>query len=183
VAAVRWIHYAYLAHISRPKAVRKLYRLVNRLKICRIVEVGISDLERTVSLIRIAQRHAGGNRVTYAGLDWYDARPDGRTPLTLKDAYRTLHRTGASVRLVPGEPSQSLAGAANSLPHTGLLLIASTVADRSLAPYWSFVPRMLDDRSVVLREHCSAEGEPAFRPMAAAELAQQADRAAASRAA
>jgi hypothetical protein len=183
VAAVSWFHYAYLAHVSRPKAARKLYRLVKRLKVCRIVEVGISDLERTALLIRVAQRYAGGQRVTYAALDWFDARPNGRTPLTLKDAYRTLHRTGASVRLVPGEPSQSLAGVANSLPHTGLLLIAPTVADDSLAPYWLFVPRMLDDRSVVLREHCGAEGEPAFTPVSATEIARHAGRTAASRAA
>jgi hypothetical protein len=183
VAAVRWIHYAYLAHLSRPKAVRKLYRLVKRLRICRIVEIGVSDVQRTVRLIRTAQRFAGDKGVTYAGLDWFDARPDGQPPLALKDAYRMLHQTKASVRLVPGEPAVSLSAVANWLPHTGLLLISPTVADDSLASSWLFVPRMLDDRSVVLREHLSVDAEPAFTRLSAAELAQYAGQTPASRAA
>lgn len=174
MAAVRWIHYAYLAHLSRPKAGRKLYRLVKRRKICRIVEVGISDLQRTVLLIRTAQRYARGNPVTYAGLDWFDARPDDQAGLSLKDAYRALRPTGASVRLVPGEPAASLAAVANSFPHTGLLLLAPSVDEVELARYWMFVPRMLDDRSVVLREHRGAEGEPLLQPLSTAELSQYA---------
>ncbi len=175
MAAVRWLHYAYLAHLARPRGVRKLYRLAKRLKVCRIVEVGISDLDRTARLIRVAQRYADRGRVEYAGLDWFDARPAGSPRLTLKDAYRTLHRTGVSVRLVPGEPAGAIAGVANSLLHTDLLLIAPTVSESSLGPYWAFVPRMLDDRSAVLREHCGLDGEPAFRQLSSAEVAERAE--------
>ncbi len=172
VAAVRWIHYAYLAHFARPRGVRKLYRLAKRLKVCRIVEVGISDLERTVSLIRVAQRYAAGHQVHYTGLDWFDARPAGQRRLTLKEAHRTLRRTDARVRLVPGEPAQSLGGTANALLQTGLVAIAPTVEDSSLAPYWTFVPRMLDTQSVVLRETRDAEGEPTFRQLSVADVAR-----------
>jgi hypothetical protein len=63
------------------------------------------------------------------------------------------------------------------------MLIAPTVEDASLAPYWTFVPRMIDDRSVVLREHLTAEGEPAFTQLSPAELVHYARHAAASRAA
>ena len=174
MAAVRWIHYAYLAHLARPRGVRKLYRLAKRLKVCRIVEVGVSDLARSVRLIRVAQRYAGGATIAYAGLDWFDIRSADQPRLLLKDAYRELRATGASVRLVPGNPAQSLAGAANSLLHTDLLLVAPTVSDDSLAPYLSFVPRMLDTSSVVLRETCDRDGEPVFRQLSSDELARQA---------
>ena len=46
MAAANWFRYTYLAHLSRPKAVRHLYRLVSRSCASRIVEVGISDLKR-----------------------------------------------------------------------------------------------------------------------------------------
>jgi hypothetical protein len=183
VAAARWIHYICLAHVSRPKAARKLYRLVKRFRICRIVEVGISDPRRTVRLIQIAQRYVNDKAISYAGLDWFDARPNGQRPLRLKDAYRTLRATGASVRLVPGEPAGSLATVANWLPHTGLLLIAPTVDDASLVPYWTFVPRMIDDRSVILREHLTVQGEPAFTQISADEVTRYARQPLASRAA
>jgi len=183
VAAVGWIEYAYLAHFAQPKAVRNLYRLVKRLKVCRIVEVGISDLERADRLIRVAQRYTQSKVVAYTGLDWFDARPSQFSPLSLKDAHRILQKTGASVRLVPGEPARSLTTAANSLLHTDLLLIAPTVADGSLTSSWPFVPRMLDSHSVVLRERCGAGGGPEFRRLTSAELAQLARQAAPARAA
>ena len=74
MAAASWLKYAYLAHFSKPRTERQLYRLVKVHKICRIVEVGIYSLERTTAMIAVAQRFAGTEQVTYTGLDWFDAR-------------------------------------------------------------------------------------------------------------
>jgi hypothetical protein len=107
VAAANWFRFAYLAYLSQPKSARKLYRLIKRQRVRRIVEVGVSDVAFTLSLIEVAQRFAGDQKVAYSGLDWFDARPKHAPTLTLKDAYRTLCATAASVRLVPGPAAAS----------------------------------------------------------------------------
>jgi hypothetical protein len=163
VAAVSWLKYARLAFFSKPQSERQLYRLVKLHKICRIVEVGIGSIARTTSLIGVAQRYAEHGKVAYTGLDWFEARAKEQPKLTLKQAYAQLQATGAQVRLAPGEPGRSVATVANAHQHTGLVLISAAVDDDSLAESWFYVPRMLDDLSVVLREGFDEAGEPTFK--------------------
>jgi hypothetical protein len=183
VARLSWLKYTQLAHLSKPRSVRQLYRLVKRHKICRIVEVGVSDLERSLSLIRVAERYAVDGRVAYTGIDWFDARSADQTPLTLKQAHSRLQTTSGQVRLVPGEPGRSLRAIANAHQHTGLLLISAAVADSELAAAWYFVPRMLDAASIVLRERLDAAGEPEFERFSTTEIGKLAHQATARRAA
>ena len=183
MAAASWFHYAYLAHVSRPKGVRQLYRLVKRQKVCRIVDDGVSDVRRTVALIEVAQRYAGQQDVAYTGIDWFDARSHQLEPFSLKEAYRMLRPTGAHVRLVPGEPGRSLAAAANAHQNTDLIVIAHAVADSELACAWFYVPRMLHERSIILREQQDAEGQISFTPVTIAQVTKWAVRDAVGRAA
>jgi hypothetical protein len=174
VAAASWFKYTYLAHFSQPRTQRQLYRLAKVHKICRIVEVGIFSLERTTALIAVAQRFAEGAPVNYTGLDWFDSRTDDLPKLTLKQAHRELQATGATVRLVPGDPGRAVSSIANSHQHTGLLLLSSPVTESQLAAAWFFFPRMIDAKSVVLRERIDAVGRPTFELLHHASLAKQA---------
>jgi hypothetical protein len=176
VAAANWWRYARLAYFSRPASVRRLYRLVKQHQFCRIVEVGISDVHRSASLIEVAQRYAAGETVRHTGLDWFDAPPAHAAPLTLKEAYRVLHATGASVRLVPGSPGQSLAAVANAHQNTDLILFSPRVTDDELQAAWFFVPRMLHHRTIILRERCVATPEPSFEWLTRSQVAEWAGR-------
>jgi hypothetical protein len=183
VAAASWLKYAYLAYASKPRTDRQLYRLVKLHGICRIVELGIGNVERTTNLIDVAQRFTEDAKVAYTGLDWFDSRSCDLPALTLKQTHCQLQATGAQVRLVPGDPGRSLRGAANSHPHTGLLLISAAVSDISLESAWFYVPRMLDGRSIVLRERLSEVGEPSFELVSMQRLAELVERASSRQAA
>jgi len=174
VAAVSWLKYAYLAHFSQPRTERQLYRLMKVHGICRIVEIGIYNVDRTAAMIAVAQRFAHAGQVSYTGLDWFDARSDELPKLTLKQAHRELQATGATVRLVPGEPARSVAGIANAHQHTGLLLLSSIVPDSTLAPAWFYLPRMVDASSVVLRERIDSANRATFEMLTNALLIKQA---------
>jgi hypothetical protein len=156
--------------------------LVKRQQICRIVEVGISDLDRAITLIEVAQRYAG-EKVWYTGIDWFDARQPGQTALPLKEAYRDLRATGANVRLVPGAPGRSLAAAANAHQNTDLILIGPRVTEDDLRGGWFYVPRMLHDGTAILTETHDAKGEPSFTTLSRAQVAEWAMRDSSRRAA
>ena len=120
--------------------------MVKRQQACRIVEIGINDLARAESLIQVAQRFAGDKKVWYTGIDLFDARPAGSEPLALKETYRILRATEATIRLVPGVPRMSLASAANAHQNTDLIVIGPDVTEKDLHGAWFYVPRMLHDR-------------------------------------
>jgi hypothetical protein len=183
LAAVRWLKYCYLAYASQPKGERELYRLVKARRVSRIVEVGISSMMRTTRLIEVAQRYASESKVCYTGLDWFDARASELSQLSLKQTHCALQSTGAQVRLVPGPPGNSLAAVANSHQNTDLIIISPPVSDDDLQRAWFYVPRMLRDKSVVLREHVLADGQPAFAKLSASELAERAAHSGSRRAA
>jgi hypothetical protein len=172
VAAANWLRYARLAHWSRPKANRQLFRMVKRDQICRIVEVGISDLSRAVALIEVAQRFAGDKKVWYTGIDLFDARQPGTAPLPMKQTYRILRATDANVRLVPGAPAPSLAAAANAHQNTDLVLIGPDVTEMDLNGAWFYVPRMLNKTSSVLSERRTADGLPSFTAVTRTQIAE-----------
>jgi hypothetical protein len=176
LAAAHWLRYARLAYLSAPKSARQLYRLVKRQRICRIFEVGISDIARSESLIEVAQRYADGQTVCYTGLDWFEARPEPAPQLTLKETYRLLRATGANVRLVPGEPARSVSTSANAHQNTDLILISPTVADDDLQAAWFFVPRMLHQNSVILRERLEIAADPTFEWLTHTQVAEWAGR-------
>ena len=183
MAAVRWIKFCYLAYVSKPQGERQLYRLVKARQVSRIVEVGVSNLTRTIRLIEVAQRYTPEQKVCYTGLDWFDARPSQLEPLTLKQTHCTLQTTGAQVRLVPGPPGHSLAAVANAHQNTDLIIISPPVSDADLQRAWFYVPRMLRNQSIVLREHLGADGQAAFTKLSASELAERAGQSAPRRAA
>ena len=172
MSAASWFRYARLAYFSRPKANRQLFRLVKREQICRIVEVGISDLSRAVALIEVAQRFAGDKKVWYTGIDLFEAPPSGTAALPMKETYRRLRATEANVRLVPGAPASSLAAAANAHQNTDLILIGPDVTEGDLQGAWFYVPRMLNETSTVWSERRSADGQPNFAPITRTQIAE-----------
>lgn len=146
-----WLNYVYLANFSQPKADRQLYRLVKQRRVNRVFELGIEDLQRTWRLLRVAARYGNGSTTKYAALDQFDARESGTPSLSLIEAHRGLQTTAATVRLLPGTPTESLAGVANAHLGTDLLIIASWFDDQQLASAWTWMPRMLHENSLVVR--------------------------------
>lgn len=176
MAAANWFRYAYLAHFSSPKGYRQLYRLIKRENVSRFVEIGITDLDRSISLIQVAQRFAGSKKVFYTGLDMFEARDAGRPPLTLKDTYCRLRATEANIRLVPGVPRMSLASAANAHQNTDLVIVGPDVSENDLFGAWFYVPRMLHPRSTVLSEKHTPDGQVTVTPITRSQIAEWAAR-------
>lgn len=176
------IKYAYLAYLAKPVADRALYRLIRSEKTCRIVELGVASPSRIANLIAVAQRYSPQAEIHYSAIDWFDMRSHGLRPLKLIDAHRQLKATGAKIRLLPGEPGQTLRSVANSLLKTDLLLIGPAVTDEAFAPAWFYLPRMCHPKTIVLRG-VEANGEVTYHAISFAEIAERSVAASPARAA
>jgi hypothetical protein len=147
------LRYLYLAYFSKPVSERVLYRALRRTGGRKILEIGIGNTARTLRMIHLTQRLAGDETVRYAAIDLFEARPStDAESLSLKEVHRLLKPTPAQVQLIPGDPAQALARAANSLPNVDVVLICKEHTDAALAGAWFYVPRMLHATSVVFRE-------------------------------
>ena len=137
---------AYFAYFSKPQSDRLIYRAIRHHKMRKIVELGVGTGRRALRMIDVARLASPGQEVCYVGLDLFEGRSEADGPgLSLKAAYQLLRGVGARVQLVPGNPSESLARAANSLGKVDLLIVPAGLESPSSSRAWFFVPRMLHE--------------------------------------
>ena len=124
--------------------------------------------------MKLAQRGAGDEPVRYAALDLFEARPAGSPPgQSLKETHQALSPTGAKVQLIPGDPAQALARAANSLQGMDLVVISADYDVASLGGAWFYLPRMLHATSrVYLESRLPDKPGTSMRLMEAKEIEQ-----------
>jgi hypothetical protein len=150
----------YLAHFSKPKSDRPVYRAIRRYQMRKIVELGMGNCRRTQRMIEVAKRVSPQHEISYVGMDLFEGRSASDGPgLTLKAAYQSLHGIGARVQLVPGNPADSLARTANSLGKIDLLIVPAELDSLSSSRVWYFVPRMLHAQSLVFVERAADDGQ------------------------
>jgi hypothetical protein len=123
----------------------------------------MGDARRATRMLSVAMRYRPQDRVSYAGIDLFEARPADVPGLKLKDAHRQLIRTGVQLRLVPGDPLAALSRSANSLTDTDLLVISAGHDPAVLEPAWFYIPRMLHDASLVFLEEQSGSESVYYR--------------------
>lgn len=152
MAVSGFLKYARLAFFSKESSDRQLFRLVKKQQTRRIVELGISSLERTAEILKLAASTSPSAKIQYSGFDAFEERPTAFEPLSLIETHRTLAKSETAYRLTPGLPSEGLPGMANSLPDTDLLLISDLVSDAQLEPIWFYLPRMCHPGTLVLRK-------------------------------
>jgi hypothetical protein len=129
-------------------------------------------------MIDAAARHNPRSDIQYVGLDHFEDRAEtGRPGLTLIGAHRTLARSGARIKLVPGDPLRSLARAANELGQFDLLIISPQTETDRLGRIWFFVPRLLHAQSQVVLERQLPGGKKSLQTMSFREVEQLAAKA------
>jgi len=152
------LRYLYLSYFSKPVSDRALYRILRRKRPRKVLEIGITNTDRTLRMLDFAQRLIEGEAIRYAAIDLFEARDASAPKLSLKECHRLLKTIRAQAQLIPGEPAGALARVANSLPDVDLVLISAAHDEAALSGAWFYLPRMLNAGSIVLREVSGAEG-------------------------
>jgi hypothetical protein len=143
----------HLFHLSHPASDRPIYQAAYQRRVKKIVEVGVGLGRRGLQLIEVARQHFPAEQIAYTGLDPFETRtPDEGPGLSLKQAYRLLHATGARIRLVPGDPLAIFSAMANNLGVADLVLIGWPLDRRILPRATYYLRRMIHDDSLILLE-------------------------------
>ncbi len=158
MAVSGFFKYARLALFSKESSDRQLYRLVKKQQTRRVVELGISSLERTVEIVNLAASTSPQAKIQYSGFDSFEERAKSLDPLSLIETHRTLAKTEAAYRLTPGPVAEGLPSMANSLPDTDLLIVSELISDAQLEPIWFYLPRMCHPGTLVLRKIAPSPG-------------------------
>lgn len=145
-------HWCY-AYFSKPVADRRVYQLLRKQAVQKILEIGIGNAERSLRMIEMAATRFPVEQVSFSGVDLFEMRSaDQPAGLSLKAAHKKLTASGARIRLVPGDPFAALARMANTIGPTDLIVISADQTGESLARAWFYLPRLMHETSQVLQE-------------------------------
>ncbi len=161
MSATRLLKYLHLAYLAKPIASRAIFRTIRKIRAGNLVGIGLGDGQLARKMVLFAQQDAARPQVQFTGIDLFELRTECRDSLSLKQAYRLLHATGARTRLVPGDPFTGLARAANSLLDTDLVVIRADQLGEAMDRAWFYVPRMLHEHSLVMVEQVGRDGQTA----------------------
>jgi hypothetical protein len=164
----------YLLHLSKPSSDRVVYREIHRQKPSRIVEVGMGTAQRAERMIQLATEFHSPQDIRYTGVDMFEGRTEANSPgISLREAHCMLKATGVRVQLVPGTPYEGLSRVANSLGKVDLVLLCMDPDSEELRQVCFYLPRLLDENSLVLlKTSTSAEADAPIRPLALSEIEQ-----------
>jgi hypothetical protein len=143
--------------LARPKSDRGLYRLIRKHKPRKLMLLGLGDVSRSLRMIAMARRYRPADSIEFAGIDRFDSRPAEQPRLSLKETHQLLRPTAARIRLLPGDPHETLPRAANTLHAMELVVISADQNSESLARVWFFLHRLLASNAIVLREEIAGE--------------------------
>ena len=157
MSVIKFFKQIHLTHFSKPVGERAIWKVVTKHGPSRIVELGIGDGVRTTRMLNLAAKSTD-EKIQYTGQDLFEGRPSDRPGMRLKDAHRAFSSDQVSSRLAPGDVRSVLMRMANSLTNTDLLLISNDHDAEALEAAWYYVPRMLGEHAIILRQEDGEEG-------------------------
>jgi hypothetical protein len=154
----------YLSHLSTPIPDPVIYREICQTKARKIVEVGIGIGERSLRLIQLATEFHSPQEIHFTAIDLFEDRSPSDGPgISLREAHRMLKATGAKIQLVPGTPYEGFARIANMLGKVDAVILTPRPDAHCLSRTWFFIPRLLNDDSLVFLDTLDADGQTVVR--------------------
>jgi len=173
VAGLSRLRLFYLLHLSKPASDHLVYREIRRLKVRKVVELGLGTGQRAVHIIEVLKEFHEVRDIHYTGVDLFEARTAAEDPgISLREAHCLLKATGARIQLVPGTVGEALSRIANGVSQVEVLVISGRIPPEQLALAWFFLPRMLHAQAQVFQETLSVGGGTAMRLLEAQEVEQ-----------
>lgn len=164
----------YFRYLAKPKSDRQIYQSMAEMDIKNVLEIGITSLERTCNSIQMAHRFCE-DPIHYFGIDLFEAG-GGQNSVGLKTAHVELKKTGAKIKLMPGDPFSCLSRSVNLIPKIDLLVIGGNCPSDSLSRSWFYLAGLMNPDATLYLEKNSSSGESTLQPMSVEGLQSLAEK-------
>jgi len=161
MAAGRVFQYLHKMWLSKPTHEREIYAWIRANQPTKLVEIGIADSRRTQSILNFAQQYSPDQTIEFLGIDMFEGR-ENRDGISLKSAHSQMARLNIKAKLVPGTASMALPRVANGFRDADLVIISADQSRDDVLSSMSWLPRMIEDESLVLWES-SDKGRLSFK--------------------
>ena len=142
----------YWKFLAKPAQERGIFSAALKCPPTKIVEIGMGTADRAERMLRLAAKLNPDTPIQFTGIDYFDARPNDQSPLSLKEIHCRLKRDGARIKLIPGDPFSALSRCANELAGTDLLILGRESECEAMNRAWFYIPRMIHEQTHVFRE-------------------------------
>ncbi len=140
----------WLRQLSFPAQDRALYRAVWNSGPTRLLDIGVSNLQRAVRLIELAKLKNPLASIEFVGISLFEAaRCLGKRSSSLKEVYQQMRRLNVVARLIPGTILPGLQTLADLNLKVDFVLIAGPHDCAELLQAWPSLMRLLDEKSQV----------------------------------
>lgn len=112
----------------------------------RILELGMDDCQRIVTLLQFGVLIIPPTDLLYVGLDWFEDRSADQKPgLSYTKALQAISSLGVKTKLQPGDPAETFLPIANMLTSKKVdwVMISSEIKPKAMRGLWSLFPRIL----------------------------------------
>jgi hypothetical protein len=146
-----------------------LFKVITQRKPQSIVHFGLANIQQVRQVIAVGQRAAKTRAIKYTGVDLFEARSPSPNNMALREVHKALAGFEAKVRLIPGEAATTLSRMANQLTGTDLLVMSLDKSRDVLDSSWTFIPRMLQQNSLVLLQ-CDRQNGANFEALTLGDI-------------
>lgn len=159
MSRLSWLQKIYWTRFSKPATERALIKFLIEQPVSSILEIGVGDGTRMQRIAKLVQSESSNDPVRYIGVDEFEASPEGRVHLKLKQAHQLSAQLGFKASLMPGAAAQSVMRVAHKFGASDLIIIDGGIdpLNPTLGPIGTWLNRLAHNRSTVIA--CQKTGE------------------------
>ncbi|MBM3281257.1 MAG: class I SAM-dependent methyltransferase [Candidatus Harrisonbacteria bacterium] len=147
------IHYFFYG----PKRYRNIYRILQKTRPKRIMEIGVWTGERSIRMIETLKKYYAADAIDYYGFDLFEDLSDeqlvsevSKKPPTKAQIQEKLEKTGANIHLFKGNTLETLPRETQSLPKMDFVFLDGGHSLETIENDWKYVKELMHEKTVVI---------------------------------
>jgi hypothetical protein len=162
-----FIRYLFLAHRTKPRRYRSLFRTIRRNACRNIVEIGVYDGRHALQMIQTALISYSKDDVRYCGFDLFEdldedllRQESSKQPLSCGAVRSKLESTGANIRLFKGNTKTSLPRHIDDIGEADFIFVDGGHSEETIESDWSNVKKLMGKDTIVIFDDYYVDRSP-----------------------
>lgn len=143
--------------IPTPRRYEHLFKIIDKYKARRIMEIGTWSGTHAVTMIETAKKHWLPEEIEYYGFDLFGDMDEetfkteiSKIPPSITEVREKLEKTGAKIRLYKGNTLHTLPKAVKNLPQMDFIFIDGGHSLETVRNDWQYSRQLIHDQTIVV---------------------------------